>query len=289
MSPEIAEIIQGSLDWIEDHLQEVITPEALSRAAGFSLYHYCRVFKAAVGMSVMRHITRRRLLYAVHRMSQGFEMTETALAYGFDSYAGFYKAFRREFGTSPTEHLKTHQAACPVRINLKERGNIMERNDIESILSRWGLEDATIEAVCYPNTGNMSNNTYLINGTHYLKCSESHGNLARQAALMNQLHPLRLSAMVVPTVDGQSVAQQGQWQCLMTEKMEGEPLRAVEALRNPETGKAVEEGLARLHEALLSVDPLLCSEENLLSFVFRELYSHTDCAKMLPVLIGLGG
>lgn len=264
MSPEIAEIIQQSLDWIEDHLQEAITPEALSRSAGFSLYHYCRVFKAAVGMSVMRHITRRRLLYAVHRMSQGFEMTETALAYGFDSYAGFYKAFRREFGTSPTEHLKTHQAACPVRINLKERGNIMERKDIECILSRWGLEGATIEAVCYPNTGNVSNNNYLINGTYYLKCSESHGSLARQAALMKQLHPLRLSAPVIPAADGQPIAQLGQWQCLLTERLEGEPLRAADALRNPDAGKAVGDGLARLHEALLTVDPLLCSEENML-------------------------
>lgn len=264
MSPEIAEIIQRSLDWIEDHLQEPITPEALSRAAGFSLYHYCRVFKAAVGMSVMRHITRRRLLYAVYRMSQGFEMTETALAYGFDSYAGFYKAFRREFGTSPTEHLKTHQAACPVRICLKERGNIMERNEIESVLSQWGLDGVTVEAVCYPNTGNVSNNHYLINGTYYLKCSESHGSLARQAALMKQLHPLGLSAAAVPTVNGQPVAQLGQWQCLLTPKQNGQPLRAVDALRCPETGEAVGQGLAKLHEALLAVDPLLCSEENML-------------------------
>lgn len=264
MSPEIADIIQRSLDFIEEHLQEPITPDMLSREAGFSLYHYCRVFRAAVGMSVMRHITRRRLLHAVHRMSQGVEMTEAALAYGFDSYAGFYKAFRREFGTSPTEHLKTHQAASPGRINLKERGNIMERKEIETILSQWGLEGATVEAVCYPNTGNLSNSNYLINGTYYLKCSESYGSLARQAELMKQLHPLGLAAAVIPTRNGETTAQQEQWQCLLTEKLSGQPLKAMDALRCPESGIAVGDGLARLHEALLAVDPLLCSEENLL-------------------------
>lgn len=264
MSPEIAAIIQQSLDTIEANLSSALTPEQLSREAGFSLYHYCRVFKAAVGLSVMRYITRRRLLHGVYRMSLGQEMTEAALAFGFDSYAGFYKAFRREFGTSPTEHLKNHQAARPARINLKERGNIMERKAIESILHHWNLAGATVEAVCYPNTGNVSNHVFLIDGKYYLKCSESYGSLQRQAELMRMLHGEGLAAAVIPTTGGSDTAQTGEWQCLLTEKLEGRPLRAVDALLAPESGKAVGEGLARLHEVLLGVDPLLCTEENLL-------------------------
>lgn len=263
MSPELEKIIQRSLDTIEEHLAEALTPEQLSREAGFSLYHYCRVFKAAVGMSVMRHITRRRLLHAAYQMGQGQEMTEAALAFGFDSYAGFYKAFRREFGASPTEHLKNHQAARPVRPNLKERGNIMERKAIESILHQWNLAGASIEAVCYPNTGHISDHTFLIDGRYYLKCSESYGSLARQAELLNLLHREGLAAAVVPTQKGEAVAQEGIWQCLLTEKLAGQPLWAVAALGNPEAGRAVGEGLARLHEALLMVDPVLCTEENL--------------------------
>lgn len=264
MSPEVAAIIQHSLDTIEANLSSALTPELLSRAAGFSLYHYCRVFKAAVGMSVMRYITRRRLLHGVYRMAQGQEKTEAALQFGFDSYAGFYKAFRREFGTSPTEHLRNHQAARPARLNLKERGNIMERKAIENILSQWNLTGAAIEAVCYPNTGHVSDHAYLIGGKYYLKCSESYGSLARQAELLGVLHPEGLAAAVVPTVNGSLVAEDGPWQCLLTEKLEGEPLRAVDALRNPEVGQAIGEGLARLHETLLQVDPVLCTEENLL-------------------------
>lgn len=264
MSPEVAAIIQHSLDTIENHLSDAITPEQLSREAGFSLYHYCRVFKAAVGMSVMRYITRRRLLHAMYRMAQGQEKTEAALRFGFDSYAGFYKAFRREFGTSPTEHLRNHQAARPARLNLKERGNIMERKAIENILSQWNLTGAAIEAVCYPNTGHVSDHAYLIGGKYYLKCSESYGSLARQAELLGMLHPEGLAAAVVPTVNGSLIAEDGPWQCLLTEKLPGQPLNAAEALARPELGRAVGEGLARLHEALLHVDPVLCTEENLL-------------------------
>lgn len=264
MSPELESIIQRSLDTIEAHLADPLTPEALSREAGFSLYHYCRVFKAAVGMSVMRHITRRRLLHAAYQMGQGQEMTEAALAFGFDSYAGFYKAFRREFGTSPTEHLKNHQAGRPARPNLKERGNIMERKAIETVLAQWNLTGCTIEAVCYPNTGHLSDHTYLINGRYYLKCSESYGSLDRQAELLGMLHAEGLAAAVVPTKAGAPVAQEGAWQCLLTEKLDGHPLWAVDALLHPETGRAIGGGLARLHEVLLQVDPVLCTEENLL-------------------------
>lgn len=284
MSPEIEAIIQRSLDTIEANLSSGLTPEQLSREAGFSLYHYCRVFKAAVGMSVMHHITRRRLLHAAYRMSQGQEMTETALMFGFDSYAGFYKAFRREFGTSPTEHLKNHQAACPVRLNLKERGNIMERKAIENVLHHWELTGATIESVCYPNTGHVSDHAYLINGRYYLKCSESYGSLARQAELLNTLQPEGLAAAVIPTKDGKMFAETGTWQCLLTEKLPGQPFKAVNALLNPEEGRILGEGLARLHEALLHVDPVLCTEENLLDTLHhwaipkaREAMQLDDC------------
>jgi len=263
MSPEIAAIIQHSLDTIEAELSSPLTPERLSREAGFSLYHYCRIFKAAVGMSVMQYITRRRLLHAAYRMGQGEEKTGAAMAFGFDSYAGFYKAFRREFGTGPTEHLKNHQTARPVRLNLKERGNIMERKAIEQILAQWDLTGAAIEAVCYPNTGHVSNHTYLIDGKYYLKCTESYGSLSQQAELLLMLQQEGLAAAVIPTVDGKRVAESGTWQCMLTEKLPGRTLNAADALRNPDIGYAVGQGLAKLHETLLNVDPVLCTEENL--------------------------
>ena len=52
-------------------------------------------------------------------------MLETALEYGFDTYAGFYMAFCREYGCSPAVYLKDHNPVRPYRINLKQEEKIM--------------------------------------------------------------------------------------------------------------------------------------------------------------------
>ena len=45
--------IQESIDYIEDHLQEAIAVDHLARIAGFSSYHYYRIFQVYVGIPVM--------------------------------------------------------------------------------------------------------------------------------------------------------------------------------------------------------------------------------------------
>ena len=53
-------IIQKSIDYIEDNLKTDITAKELSEMAGFSMFHYYRLFQSAVGLPVMQYITRRR-------------------------------------------------------------------------------------------------------------------------------------------------------------------------------------------------------------------------------------
>lgn len=48
--------IQASLDYIEDHLKDDLTAEILARIAGFSPYHYSRMFQAYVSKPVMEYI-----------------------------------------------------------------------------------------------------------------------------------------------------------------------------------------------------------------------------------------
>ena len=59
-------IIQRSLDYIEENLQTDITAAELAQAAGFSLFHYYRLFQQATGLPVMQYILRRRLLHGVY-------------------------------------------------------------------------------------------------------------------------------------------------------------------------------------------------------------------------------
>ena len=85
--------MQRSLDYIEDNLQAQITAAELAEQAGFSLFHYYRLFQQATGLPVMQYILRRRLLHGVYAMKQGSSKIDAALRFGFDTYAGFYKAF----------------------------------------------------------------------------------------------------------------------------------------------------------------------------------------------------
>lgn len=138
------EIIQDSIDYIEDNLKCGITADELSARAGFSLFHYYRLFQTAVGMPVMQYIVRRRLLNAIYEISCGSKMVDAALLYCFDTHAGFYKAFVRELGYTPSQYLKKYKVKKPYRINIFEEEHIMvTHKKAKEILKAWKLENET--------------------------------------------------------------------------------------------------------------------------------------------------
>ena len=75
------EIIQDSIDYIEENIKCDISAAELSEKAGFSLFHYYRLFQTAVGMPVMQYILRRRLLNAIYDIECGNKMIDVALLY----------------------------------------------------------------------------------------------------------------------------------------------------------------------------------------------------------------
>lgn len=118
-------IIQQSLDYIEDNLKADISIVELACMAGYSLYHYERLFKKLVGVSISQYIKRRRLLHAAFEIANGSRIIDTAYAYGFDTNAGFYKAFIREYGSAPSEYVAIHMVKRPYRIKLIQEEHIL--------------------------------------------------------------------------------------------------------------------------------------------------------------------
>jgi AraC-like DNA-binding protein len=83
--------------------REQLTLSDLSRAAGASPYHLCRLFTREVGTSVHRYLNRLRLRDALRRLPDiGDNIVELALDLGYSSHSHFTDAFRREFGMTPT-------------------------------------------------------------------------------------------------------------------------------------------------------------------------------------------
>lgn len=112
------ECFQKSVDYIEEHLKDKITVDDLANIAGFSPYHYYRLFAAYVGLPVMEYVRRRRLAHAAAQLARGKRVIDIALEYGFETHAGFSKAFRKVYDCSPEQYRKHSSGQIPGKVDL---------------------------------------------------------------------------------------------------------------------------------------------------------------------------
>ena len=90
------------LKYIEEHLQDVLTTAKLSQIAGYSEYHFIRMFKKYTNATVTEYIIKRRLIKASEDILSGEKIIDVALKYGWQSHSGFTKAFVKEFDFAPS-------------------------------------------------------------------------------------------------------------------------------------------------------------------------------------------
>ncbi len=140
------EAVQTALDYIDEVLTEPLSVAKIAGQVGYSPYHFSRSFSQAVGMPVMAYVTWRRLQFAQHALSQGGKVIDAAVEYGFDTHAGFTKAFKRCFGYPPS--------LCFLRVNTPQP----DRATPEALKRRFGgtamtphiLELSPFSVVGYP-------------------------------------------------------------------------------------------------------------------------------------------
>ncbi len=92
-------------DWIEAHLREPISLDAIARRVGFSLWHFHRIFAEMTGDSLGSYIRKRRLTAAADEImrSPRISLLDLALTYQFESHEAFTRAFRATFEITPSE------------------------------------------------------------------------------------------------------------------------------------------------------------------------------------------
>jgi len=259
-------IMQESLDYIEENLKTEITAEELAELAGFSLFHYYRLFQQATGLPVMQYIQRRRLLHGVYAMKQGSSKINAALQYGFDTYAGFYKAFCREFGSTPSEFLRSCRARRPYRIDLnREEHMTVTRRKAARILENWDLKDRTIRDIYYEGTGNKNENACYVGEKFVLKYTPNPGKIRRHMEVSKALDSIGLlSAVSIPTVDGRQYVQNGELYFYLTRRLPGKQIVS-HGLAHGD-GRFVGEIIGQLHLALEKIEDCV-SEADLLATV----------------------
>jgi len=118
--PGTPECIEDVMRYIREHINEPLNREMLAAVAGFSVPHFHRVFTAHVGESAASYIRRLRLERAGRKLRMGaVDITQVALAAGYDTHAAFSKAFKQQFGLSPSEF---RQLGCRAATQLLKKG-----------------------------------------------------------------------------------------------------------------------------------------------------------------------
>lgn len=103
-APHCNRAVSQVIDYVNLHYGEPLSLDMLADRFFVSKYHLSHEFNRQVGTSIYRYIQKKRLLIARQLMAQGKRPSEVYSVCGFGDYAGFYRAFKSEYGTGPREY-----------------------------------------------------------------------------------------------------------------------------------------------------------------------------------------
>ena len=102
--------IQAALLTIQNHYTDTLQISDLAKAAGFSLEHFCRVFKSITGKTPNEYILSCRMEHAEYLLSHtSYNISEVALACGFNDINYFSKYFKKFHLVTPSQYRKNIQ------------------------------------------------------------------------------------------------------------------------------------------------------------------------------------
>ena len=99
------QIVTRARHYIAQNKTESLSLSAVARAAGASVFHFCKVFRQSTGLKFTDYVARLRLEDArTHLLNPNMRVSEVAYDVGFQSLTQFNRTFRRVFGQSPSEY-----------------------------------------------------------------------------------------------------------------------------------------------------------------------------------------
>ena len=121
------------IQYIDAHIKDDISITEIADVVGYSANHVYKLFKVYSSQPIMEYIRKRKLYSAASDMYTGRKMYDIALDYGYETPAGFYKAFKSVFGCSPREY----------KDNIKKEGidvfidNVKSIEELDAVLAFW--------------------------------------------------------------------------------------------------------------------------------------------------------
>ena len=264
------ESIQNTIDYVEANLRAEMTAAELAEQAGYSVFHFYRIFQSEVGMPVMQYILKRKLLNAIYEIGTGKKKIDAALEYGFETYAGFYKSFVRELGYTPADYLRKFKVKKPYRINLFQEEQIMlSHKKIMEMLELWGMQEEKIADVVYGESGEISDTAKYVGEDYVIKYTNNLGNVLKTISISKALENVGLASLtVIPTTDGREYVENGELYFFLSKRVKGEGMMASRVYLDEYEKKArfIGEIVGQLDLALEKID-IEVDEVDLLSRV----------------------
>lgn len=100
---ELAEWVNA---YIEEHMTERISLDALAEHVHMSKYHFLRKFKELTGMTVHSYLNHKRLIHGCKLLREGEAVGTVWEKCGFADYSSFLRNFKKEYGIPPTGYIK---------------------------------------------------------------------------------------------------------------------------------------------------------------------------------------
>lgn len=92
-------------NYISEHCTEDITVDELADIAGFSKFHFARLFKQFTNVSYYDYLTRKRIEHAETLLiTPDISITEVAMQSGFNSLSTFNRVFKNLKNCTPSEY-----------------------------------------------------------------------------------------------------------------------------------------------------------------------------------------
>lgn len=120
------EIVQKTIDYVEDHLNENVDLDILSNVVGYSKYHLHRMFTFIVGIPVQQYIRRRKLTEAAKQLIfSDIDIIDIAFASGYEFQQAFTLAFKEMYKMSPGKFRKK-KSFTPIQLKINFTDNFKE-------------------------------------------------------------------------------------------------------------------------------------------------------------------
>lgn len=116
-------------DYIEKYYFQNISVEKLAGVAGFSKYHFNRIFKSVLNESISQYVNRIRIEHSLFLLSHRTDLfiTDIALDLGYTDSTIFSRAFKTHYGISPYAYRKKYSTKGKEKIFISEYNKSVKR------------------------------------------------------------------------------------------------------------------------------------------------------------------